>query len=212
MNAQPNIKVLIVDDHPAVRVGLSSIIGYEDDLDLVGAAADATEAIKLFGESTPDITLVDLSLPDIGGIELITILRAKSPGARFIVLTANAGGSEIANALHAGAHAYLFKNAPFEELLAAIRTVFGGGRYLSREVGRRADAAATHPELTPRELEVLAWIVKGHSNSQIAFEVGIAEETVKFHIKNILAKLGVSSRSKAGAVGIQLGLVRAVRG
>ncbi|MDB6162838.1 MAG: two component transcriptional regulator, LuxR family [Xanthomonadaceae bacterium] len=208
MSAQPRIRVLVVDDHPVVRAGLVAIVGYQDDFELAGEAASGAEAIALFESRAPDVTLVDLSLPDMSGIELITILRARSPAARFLVLTANAGGSEIANALHAGAQAYLFKNAPSEELLGAIRTVFRGGRYLSPAVGRKADQVAIHPDLTARELEVLHWIVRGHSNLQIAQEIGVTEDTIKFHVKNILGKLGVNSRSKAVALSLRSGLVQ----
>lgn len=207
MSVQPKIRVLVVDDHPVVRAGLGAIIGYQDDMTPVGEAASAAEAIALFESGTPDVTLVDLSLPDLNGIELIAILHAKSAAARFLVLTANAGGSEIGKALKAGAHAYLFKNAPSEELLGAIRTVFHGGRYLSPAVGRKADETAARPELTVRELEVLQWVARGHSNLQIAQEVGVTENTIKFHVKNVLSKLGVSSRSKAVASGLKSGLV-----
>jgi DNA-binding NarL/FixJ family response regulator len=208
MNVRPNIKVLVVDDHPIVRDGISAIVDHQHDLDVVGQAANAAEAIALFESLSPDVTLVDLGLPDISGIELIAILRAKSAAARFIVLTANAGGSEIAQAMHAGAHAYLFKNVPSEELLTAIRAVFGGGQYTSAAVGRVSDEIAVRPDLTARELEVLKWIVRGHSNAQIAAEMGVVEETIKSHIKNIFVKLRVSSRSKAAALAQKLGLVR----
>lgn len=208
MNALSNIRVLVVDDHPLVRDGISAIVDHQSDLDVVGQAANAAEAIALFESLAPDVTLVDLGLPDIGGIELITILHAKSVTARFIVLTANAGGGEIAKALHAGAHAYLFKNGPSAELLTAIRAVSAGGKYLSHAVGHLADSVAAHPGLTARELEVLTWIARGHSNSQIAGELHVVEDTVKSHVKNILMKLGVSSRSKAVATGVQRGLVQ----
>jgi DNA-binding NarL/FixJ family response regulator len=208
MTVRPNIKVLVVDDHPIVRDGISAIVDHQHDLDVVGQAANAAEAIALFESLAPDVTLVDLGLPDISGIELIAILRAKSAAARFIVLTANAGGSEIAQAMHAGAHAYLFKNVPSEELLTAIRAVFGGGQYMSAAVGRVSDEIAGRPDLTARELEVLKWIVRGHSNAQIAAEMGVVEETIKSHVKNIFVKLRVSSRSKAAALAQKLGLVR----
>ncbi|HTA66192.1 MAG TPA: response regulator transcription factor [Xanthomonadaceae bacterium] len=208
MNVLPNITVLVVDDHPLVRDGISAIVDHQDDLEVVGQAANASEAIALFESLAPDVTLVDLGLPDIGGIELIATLHAKSATARFIVLTANAGGGEIAKALHAGAHAYLFKNGPSTELLTAIRAVSTGGRYLSDAVGHLAETAAARPELTARELEVLKWIVRGHSNAQIADELSVVEDTVKSHVKNIHMKLGVSSRSKAAALGLKFGLVR----
>ncbi|HTA64495.1 MAG TPA: response regulator transcription factor [Xanthomonadaceae bacterium] len=203
------IKVLVVDDHPVVRAGIGAIVGYQEDLELVGEAANGAEAIRMFDAGAPDVTLVDLSLPDMGGIELIGVLHAKSSTARFLVLTANAGGSEIAKALHAGAHAYLFKNAPSEELLTAIRTVFRGGRYMSPAVGRKADEVAINPGLTVRELEVLHWIVRGHSNLQIGQEMGVTEDTIKFHVRNVLGKLGVGSRSKAVALSLKSGLVQA---
>ena len=207
MNAPLRIKVLVVDDHPVVRAGLCAIIDYQEDLELVGEAASAAEAIELFASRAPDVTLVDLSLPDLGGIELIAILHAKSPGARFLVLTANAGGSEISKALQAGAHAYLFKSAASDELLGAIRTVFSGGRYLSPAVGRKADEISIRSDLTARELEVLRWLARGHSNHQVAREMAITDDTVKFHVGNILSKFGVASRSKAVALGYKLGLV-----
>jgi len=198
--------VLVVDDHPSVRAGLSAVIGYQDDFELVGQAGSASEAIDVFDAMTPDISLIDLALPDVGGIELITILHAKSPLARFIVLTANAGGSEIAKAVKAGAHAYLFKNAPFDELLNAIRTVFYGGQYMSPAVSKTADSIASH-HLTERELQVLEWIVTGKGYTQIASEMNASEETIKFHVKNIFLKLKVNSRSQAAVLAIQLGLI-----
>jgi DNA-binding NarL/FixJ family response regulator len=207
MNEQPKIRVLVVDDHPVVRAGLCAIVGYQEDLELAGEAASAAEAIELFASRAPDVVLVDLSLPDLSGIELIAILRAKSSVARFLVLTANAGGSEIGKALQAGAHAYLFKNAPSDELLGAIRTVFRGGRYLSPAVGRKADEITVRPDLTARELEVLQWLVRGHSNLQISREMSVTRDTIKFHVGNILGKLGVASRSKAVALSYKLGLV-----
>jgi DNA-binding NarL/FixJ family response regulator len=208
MNTQSKIRVLVVDDHPVVSAGLCAIVGYHDDLELVGEAANAAEAMELFDSGAPDVTLVDLMLPDMSGIELIAALHAKSSDAKFLVLTANAGGSDIGKALQAGAHAYLFKNARSEELVNAIRTVFHGGRYLSPAVRRKADQAAIRPGLTARELEVLEWIVRGHSNQQIAREMGVSEVTVKFHVKNVLGKMGVTSRSKAAALGLKSGLVK----
>jgi len=208
MNIQDCITVLVVDDHPVVRDGLSAIIDHQPDMEIVGVAADAAEAIMQFDLLAPDVTLVDLGLPDTSGIELIATLHAKSEEARFIVLTANAGGSEIAPAMRAGAHAYLFKNAPSKVLLSAIRAVACGGRYMSAAVGAMAQATAERPALTGREHEVLKLIVLGHSNSQIADALGISEGTTKTYVKNVLAKLGVGSRSKAAALGQKLGLVK----
>jgi DNA-binding NarL/FixJ family response regulator len=211
MSTLPKIRVLVVDDHPVVRAGICSMVSYQGDLELAGEAATAAQAMDLFAANEPDVTLVDLSLPDLGGIELIAILHKKAPEARFIVLTANAGGSEIGKAMHAGAHAYLFKNAAPEELLGAIRTVAGGGRYMSPSAGRLADEAAERPDLTVRELEVLQWLSRGHSNLQIARELHVGQETIKFHVANILSKLEVASRSKAVALSHELGLVKPVK-
>jgi DNA-binding NarL/FixJ family response regulator len=203
----PNIRVMVVDDHPVVRAGLGAIVGYQEDMELVGDAASAAEAIGRFDALAPDVTIVDLSLPDMTGIDLIETLHARSPNRRFVVLTANIGGGEIEKAMRAGAHAYLFKNAPSEELLAAIRTVFRGGRYVSPSAGRKADAFDYRADLTARELETLKWVARGHSNLQIAREVGVTEDTVKFHVKNILSKMGVASRGKAVALSLKAGLV-----
>lgn len=208
MSVKSKIRVLIVDDHPVVRTGLGAIVSSQRDLELVGEAATAAEAIALFEAHSPDISLVDLSLPDRSGVEVIATLRAKSPLAKFVVLTANLGSSDIAKALQAGAHAYLFKDATSDELLTTIRTVSRGGRYLSPAVGNRLDETVGRPDLTTRELEVLQWIAHGHSNRQIAKQLGIAEETVKTHVRNILDKFGVASRSKAVALSHKLGLVQ----
>ncbi|WP_158753465.1 response regulator transcription factor [Dyella sp. S184] len=208
MSVQPKIKVLVVDDHPVVRTGLGAIVSSQRDLELVGQAATAAEAIALFEAHSPDISLVDLSLPDRSGVEVIATLRAKSPLAKFVVLTANLGSSDISKALQAGAHAYLFKDATSDELLTTIRTVSRGGRYLSPAVGSKLDKTTSHPDLTARELEVLHCLVRGLSNAQVAKKLAVTEETVKTHVGNILGKLGVASRSKAVALSLKSGLVQ----
>jgi DNA-binding NarL/FixJ family response regulator len=184
MDLSPTIKVLVVDDHPQVRSGISAIVNYQDDLEVVGQAATAAEAIALFESLGPDVTLVDLGLPDLGGIELITILRAKSATARFIVLTANAGGAEIAKALHAGAHAFLFKDGTSTELFTAIRKASTGGRFPSDAVDYSADSIAARTGLMARARDVMKWIWRGHSKSLIADEAGAAADMVKSHAKH----------------------------
>ena len=208
MSVQPKIRVLVVDDHPVVRTGLGAIVSSQRDLELVGEAATAAEAIALFEAHSPDISLVDLSLPDRSGVEVIATLRAKSPLAKFVVLPANLGSSDISKALQAGAHAYLFKDATSDELLTTIRTISRGGRYLSPAVGSRLDKTAGHPDLTARELEVLRCLIRGLSNAQVARKLAVTEETVKTHVGNILGKLGVASRSKAVALSLKSGLVQ----
>lgn len=171
-------------------------------------AANAAEAVDLFVLLQPDITLADMPLPDMSSIELISLLRTKSSSAQFIVLTVNAGGGEIGKALHARTSTYLFNNAPSEELLGAVRTVHRGGRYMSPTLDRLSDEISSHPGLTARELQVLPCLVRGHSNLQIAEEMGVMEETAKFHDKNVLGKLGVPSRSHAVALSQKLGLAQ----
>jgi two-component system, NarL family, response regulator len=199
MNLLPNVKVLVVDDHPLVRDGISAIIDYQDDLEVVGQAANAAEAIAPFESLAPDVTLVDLGLPDMDGIELIRILRAKSATARFIVVTAEAGGGEIAKALGAGAHAYLFKNGPFAELFTAIREVPTGRCFQSEAVGRPADSVVARQELMTGDAEDLKWRGPGHFNSQIADKKGVAEVTVTSRVKNMLL-LVFDSRTTNGLV------------
>ena len=209
MSESSGTRVLIVDDHPVVRSGLAAIVSDQEDLQLVGQAANAGEAISLFKRHYPDVTLVDLSLPDMNGIDLIAALRSMSKSAYFLVLTTRIGGSDIVRALHAGAHAYLFKDTSSEELLAAIRTVAKGGRYTPPAVGRRADELPNGMDLTSRERELLLWLARGLSNREIGEKFGITEETVKTHMKNILGKLGVDTRSQVVAMCLKAGLVHA---
>lgn len=209
MSDSVRIRVMLVDDHPVVRAGLAGIISSQQDLEFVGEAGTAAEAIEQFEMLAPDLSLVDLSLPDRSGIELIGVLHAKFPLAKFVVLTANLGSNDITRALQAGAHAYLSKDVSADELLATIRTVSRGARYLSPAIGNKVDGAGGRPDLTVRELDVLRWIVRGHSNAQIATELALAEETVKTHVKHILGKLDVTSRSKAAALSLKSGLVQA---
>jgi DNA-binding NarL/FixJ family response regulator len=186
MNLLPNVKVLVVDDHPLVRDGISAMVDHQDDLEVVGQAANAAEAVILFEALAPDVTLVDLGLPDMDGIELIRILRSRSATARFIVLTAEAGGGEIAKALRAGAHAYLFKNGPFAELFTAIRSVPTGGRYLSEEPGHPAASAAARLSFRARVSDLLKWIWRGHRSLQIADDKRMEEATIISRAQNIL--------------------------
>jgi DNA-binding NarL/FixJ family response regulator len=208
MSVRPKIKVLLVDDHPGVRAGLAAIVGYQDDLELVGSAASAAEAIELFAERAPDVTVVDMSLPDHTGIELIAILHAQAPHAQFVVLTGETGGNEVTEALQAGTYAFLFKDSTSDELLSTIRNAFRDGRIGSPAARRTPDDVTIRSELTPRELVVLKWLIQGHNNSQIAREIAVTEDTVKFHVRNILGKLRVDSRGKAIAMSRLLGWVK----
>ncbi|HEX6832569.1 MAG TPA: response regulator transcription factor [Rudaea sp.] len=200
-------RVLIVDDHPIVRSGLAAIISDQNDLELIGEAPDGTEALALFREREPDVTLVDLSLPDIDGIDLIARMKELGKRSQYVVLTTRTGGDDINRALAAGAHAYLFKDTPSAELLAALRTVAQGGRYVPPTVGRRAEQMPNAMELTQREREVLLWLARGLSNEGIGAALDITTETVKSHMRNILGKLGLKSRSEAVALCLRAGLV-----
>ena len=201
------IRVLVVDDHPIVRSGLAAIISDQADLQLVGEAADAREACALFERFRPGVVLVDLSLPDMDGIDLIAALKRIAPGSHYIVLTTRTGGDDINRALAAGAHAYLFKDSGRTDLLSAIRMVAAGGRYVPPPVGRKAEQAPNALELTAREREVLLWMARGLSNEKIGTALDITPETVKSHVKNILGKLGLESRSEAVALCLRAGLV-----
>lgn len=201
------IRVLLVDDHPVVRSGLAAIISDQPDLELAGEAATAEQAMAVFERGAPDVSLVDLSLPDMDGVDLIAALSKVHKGVYFLVLTTRTGGDDINRALHAGAHAYLFKDTSSEELLSAIRTVAQGGRYVPPAVGRRAEQSPNALDLTVREREVLLWLARGCSNEGISAALGITEETVKSHMKNILGKLGLKSRSEAVALCLRAGLV-----
>jgi DNA-binding NarL/FixJ family response regulator len=201
------VRVLIVDDHPVVRSGLAAFIAFEDDFELVGEAADASEACSLFRATKPHVVLIDLSLPDMDGIDLIAALKQISAGSHYVVLTTRTGGDDINRALAAGAHAYLFKDTHSSELVSAIRMVAQGGRYVPPPVGRKAEQIPGALEFTTREREVLIYMARGLSTEKISSSLGIAPETVKSHIKNILSKLGLDSRSEAVAHCLRTGLV-----
>jgi DNA-binding NarL/FixJ family response regulator len=174
---------------------------------LAGYPATAARAIALVRSHRPHVMLVDLSLPDMDGIDLIATLNRSEPGLYFLVLTTRTGCDDINRALQAGAHAYLFKDTSSEELVSAIRTVAQGGRYVPPTVGRKAEQLPNAAELTTREREVLLWLARGGSNEAIGAALGITTETVKSHMKNILGKLGLKSRSEAVALCLRAGLV-----
>ncbi|MEO6064968.1 MAG: response regulator transcription factor [Lysobacterales bacterium] len=209
MQPRPKIRILLVDDHPVVRSGIAAVLADESDLEVVGEGASAAQARSLFARFTPDVSLLDVMLPDGNGIDLVGELHAISPNARFVILTARTCAGDLDRALAAGAHGYLFKNAPCSELLTAIRIASMGGRYVSPAVGRETDHAPHGAHLTSREVEVIRRITRGHSNHQIAQDLGVTDETVKSHTKNILLKLGVQSRGQAAAQCLKLGLMHA---
>ena len=212
------IRVLIADDHAVVREGLRAFLALQDDVEVVGEAADGEEAVQAVVRLEPDVALVDLVMPRVDGIEAIGRIRAERPGTRVIVLTSFVDEDKMLPAVRAGAVGYLLKDVAPQELVSAIRTVHGGGTLLHptvveelvREVSRDGGAAAPNP-LTAREREVLALIARGRANKAIAFELGVAEKTVKTHVSNILGKLGLTDRTQAALYAVREGLVEADR-
>jgi len=206
MTTEP-IRVLVVEDHHVVRQGLVALLSVVDGLEVVGQAGDGVEAITQFRKHQPAITLIDLRLPRLSGVEVIERIRMETPGARFIVLTTYDGDEDIYRALQAGARAYLLKGMTSEELIATIRTVHAGKQHIPPAVAQRLAERMGTEELTQREFDVLEEIVRGKSNKEIAAELAISEATVKTHINSLLSKLGVSDRTQAATAAIQRGIV-----
>jgi DNA-binding NarL/FixJ family response regulator len=202
-----SIRVLIVEDHHVVRQGLVALLNVAEGLEVVGEAADGVEAIAQFRKHLPDITLVDLRLPRLSGVEVIERLRMETPQARFIVLTTYDGDEDIYRALQAGAKAYLLKGMTSEELIATVRMVHAGKSYIPPGIAQRLAERMGTEELTPREFDVLEQIVRGKSNKEIASELTVSEATVKTHINSLLSKLGVTDRTQAATAAIQRGIV-----
>jgi two-component system NarL family response regulator len=202
-----SIRVLVVEDHHVVRQGLVALLSVADGLEVVGEAADGVEAIAEFRKHQPDVALIDLRLPRLGGVEVIERVRMETPQARFIVLTTYDGDEDIYRALQAGARAYLLKGMTSEELIATIRTVHEGKSHIPPAIAQRLAERMGTEELTPREFDVLEQIVRGKSNKDIATELEISEATVKTHINSLLSKLGVTDRTQAATAAIQRGIV-----
>jgi two-component system NarL family response regulator len=202
-----SIRILVVEDHHVVRQGLVALLNVADGLEVVGEAADGVEAIAQFHKHQPDITLIDLRLPRLSGVEVIERIRMESPGARFIVLTTYDGDEDIYRALQAGARAYLLKGMTSEELIATIHSVHRGRSYIPPAIAIKLAERLGTEELTPRELDVLEQIVHGKNNKDIATELKISETTVKTHINRLLGKLGVTDRTQAATSAIQRGLI-----
>jgi two-component system, NarL family, response regulator LiaR len=200
------IRVLIADDHAVVRQGLRTFLDLQDDIEVVAEAADGAEALAAAERHAPDVVLIDLVMPNVDGIEAIRGLRERVPEARAIVLSSFIDDEKLFPAVRAGAAGYLLKDVQPQELVEAIRTVHGGGALLHPKVASRLlEEIATDP-LTPREREVLALIARGMANKAIARELSLSEKTVKAHVSNILAKLGVSDRTQAALYAVRAGL------
>ena len=207
MTASRQIRVLCVDDHPLMREGIAAVIRNEPDMLLVGEASSGQEAIQKFREHRPDITLMDLRLPDIGGIDAMVAIRTEFADARVVMLTTFEGDAEIQRSLEAGAQAYLLKSMPRKQLLDAIRKVHAGKKHVPPEVAAHLAEHFGDEALSNREIEVLQRVAGGNRNSDIATLLFISEETVKGHIKHIMEKLGASDRTEAVAIAIRRGII-----
>jgi len=202
------ITILSVEDHPVFREGLSTVIGSQSDMLLVAQAANAADALAEFRRHRPDITLMDLRLPDTNGTDALIAIREEFPEARIIMLTTSDSDGEIQRALKAGASAYILKSMPKDELVAVIRSVHSGKRHVPPDVAARIAEHMGEEDLTARELEVLRLIHDGYRNKQIADQLAIAETTVNFHIKNIVDKLGANDRTHAVTIALRRGLLQ----
>jgi len=201
------IRILTVDDHPVVREGIAGLLAVETDMSVVGEASNGREAIQQFRIHRPDITLLDLQMPEMNGLDALIAIRNEFPDAKIIVLTTYSGDVQILRALKAGAQAYLLKNTLYKDLLETIRSVQAGKKKLSPEVSYEVAEHATDDALTPAEILVLRLIAAGNANKQIADQLSITEETVKSRVKCILSKLGANDRTQAAVIGVKRGII-----
>ncbi|MGA7412441.1 MAG: response regulator transcription factor [Bryobacteraceae bacterium] len=201
------IRVLAVDDHAIVRDGIARLVGTQSDIELIAEASDGREAIEQFRKHRPDVTLMDLQMPNMCGIDAINAIRAEFPQARIVVLTTYTGDVQVKRALQAGAQGYLLKGSLRKELLETIRAVHGGHKRLTSEVAAEIAEHAMDSALTPREISVLKLIAGGNANKEIAAQLHISEESAKGYVKNILAKLGANDRTHAVTIGLKRGII-----
>lgn len=201
------ISIMVIDDQAVVRQGFVALINTVTDMEVVAEGINGQQAIDLYREHKPDVTLIDLRMPVLGGVEAISAIRSEFPEARLIVLTTHDGDEDIYRSLQAGARGYLLKDVFFEELESSIRAVHGGARRIPAAIAERLAERMASTDLTAREMEVLELIVRGKSNKEIGTILGISEATVKSHINNILSKLGVTDRTQAATTALQRGLV-----
>ena len=208
MSSVPNvIRILAADDHPLLRKGIASLVNGEPDMKLIAEASNGEEAVEKFRLHRPDVTLMDLQMPGLNGIEAIIRILGEFPGARIIVLTTYKGDAQVKGALRAGARAYVLKGNVHLELLETIRTVHEGRKKMPPEIATELAEHATEDDLSVREIEVLRLIAAGNSNKEIAEHLSIGEGTVKSHVSNILSKLSASDRAHAVTIGLKRGII-----
>ncbi len=207
VEVETTIRVLCVDDHPIVRKGIASLLANESDMKLVGEASSGREALEVYRAMQPDITLMDLRLPDLDGIAATRLIRDESPNARIIALTSYDGDQEIYRALEAGARGYLLKEMVHTDVLRAIRVVHSGTRLIPTEVAERLAEYFPQIVLTEREVEVLSFVARGMANKDIAHRLGTASGTIKMHVQNILSKLGAADRTHAVTIALERGIL-----
>lgn len=205
---RPRIRVLTVDDHPLLQEGLAAVIRRQQDMDLVCEATNGEDAIRLFRTQRPDVTLMDLRLPDMSGTEATTRIRCEFPDARIVIFTTFAGDVEVRRALNAGARSYVLKSTPAREIVQIIRDVHAGKRRIPPEIAAHLAEHYGDDGLTSREIEVLRRIAAGSRNKDVAATLSISEETVKVHMRHIMEKLGAVDRTQAVAIGVRRGIIQ----
>jgi DNA-binding NarL/FixJ family response regulator len=201
------IRILTVDDHPLIRDGIAALVASQGDMRVVAEASDGREALAQFREHQPDVTLMDLQMPGMSGLDAILAIRSEFASARVIVLTTYTGDVQVMRAIQGGARAYLLKNSLHRDLLETIRTVHRGGRTLSPEASSELAEHAMDDALTPAEVAVLRLIAAGNANKQIAAQLSLTEETVKNRVKSLLSKLGANDRTHAAMIGVRRGII-----
>lgn len=207
MKSSGTIRILAVDDHPVFRQGIAGLIEGQADMTLVGEASNGREALQQFRAHQPDVTLMDLQMPEMNGLDALITIRGESPEARIIVLTTYTGDMQVLRAIKAGARAYLLKNTLHKELVDTIRAVHAGKKYISSEASFELAEHASDDVLTPAEVRVLRLIAEGNANKEIAAQLSVSEDTVKSQVRNILSKLGAKDRTHAAMIGLKRGII-----